>query len=250
MSGEIGLNLSPVAIFLTATVVFVAATARGYAGFGFSTLLMVCLTPWVPVAQLVPMSIALEIIASGAQARVIIPDIQRKFLFVLLVASLIGTPFGVLLLTRVPDTNLQFLVFCVILACTLILLIARPRPAAISLSYLFVAGVVAGAVNGATALSGLVLALFFTSSTISSHAMRATMIAYLFFTDVITGAFLLAADRYDTQTTLRVIFGIPFLLAGIWLGTRQFLNTPSESFKSFVMWLLVLFCVVGIIRLL
>ena len=250
MLSEISLNLPPAVLMLTAIVVFVAAAARGYAGFGFSTILMVCLVPWIPVAQLVPMSIALEIIASSAQARQVFPDIQRRFLVVLLIASLIGTPFGVLMLTHVPDKSLQLLVFGLILASTLILLIARPRPVAISTSYLFVSGLVAGAVNGATALSGLVLALFLTSSTVSSHTMRATMIAYLFFTDVITGAFLLAADHFDTQTALRVLFSIPFLLAGIWVGTRQFLTTPSESFKSLVMWLLVLFCVLGLFRLL
>ena len=250
MSGEIGLNLSPFALAVTAMVVFAASIARGYAGFGFSTLLMVCLAPWVPIAQLVPISIALEIIASSAQARKILPDVKREFLVILLAASLLGAPFGVLLLTYVPDRSLQLLVLSVVLISTLFLLAARPQPVTVTLPYLFIAGLVAGAVNGATALSGLVLALFFTSSTVSSQAMRATMIAYLFFTDVITGALLLAADRYDVQTALRVLFALPFLLAGIWVGTRQFLTTPTQSFKSIVMWLLVMFCIVGVIRLL
>lgn len=250
MFGESGLNLSPEALTATVVVVFLAGVARGYAGFGFSTVLMVGLVPWIPVAQLVPMSIALEIIASSAQARRILPDVQRRFLAVLLSAGLIGTPVGVLLLTQMPDRTLQFLVYGVILACTLFLLIAGPRPLKISFPYLLVAGLIAGAVNGATALSGLVLALFFTSSTVSSHIMRATMIAYLFFTDIITGAFLLAADRYDAQTLFRAVFAVPFMLCGIWLGTRQFMKTPSASFKAFIMWLLVFVCSVGIIRLL
>ena len=74
--------------------------------------------------------------------------------------------------------------------------------------------------------------------------------AYLFFTDVITGGFLLAANHYDEQTLWRVLVTIPFLLVGIWLGTCQFLKTPSTSFKALVMWLLLGFCTVGIIQLL
>lgn len=250
MSGEIGLNLSAEALTVTVIVVFLAGVARGYAGFGFSTFLMVCLVPWIPVAQLVPMSIALEIVASAAQARRILPDIHKRFLSVLLTAGLIGAPFGVFLLGVMPDRILQGFVYGVILVCALALLVAGSGPVRVSTPYLFVAGLIAGAVNGATALSGLVLALFFSSSTVSSHAMRATMIAYLFFTDIITGGILLAADRYDAQTVLLAAFAVPFMLCGIWIGGRQFVKTPSASFKVFIMWLLVVFCTVGIIRLL
>lgn len=250
MLEELGQNLSPLSMVLSLATVLVAAVARGYAGFGFSTIIMVSLVPIIPVSQLVPLSIALEIVASSAQARRILADINRQFLTVLLVASLIGTPVGVLLLSQVSERILQFLVYGVIFSSTLLLLYLKPKPITISPSYLFMAGLVAGAVNGATALSGLVLALFFTSSTVSSPTMRATMIAYLFFTDIITGGFLLVADRYDAQTILYIVVALPFLLAGILLGTHQFVKTPSDTFKNFVMWLLLIFCALGAIRLL
>lgn len=250
MIGDIPLNLSPIALILTVTVVFVAAFVRGYAGFGFSALLMVGLLPVVPAAQLVPMSIALEILASSSQARRILPDVNRRILAILLFASLIGAPIGVYMLSYFSERTLQFIVYGFILASTSLLLLLRPRPLNISKPSLFVAGLVSGVVNGATALSGLVLALFFTSSTVSSRTIRATMIAYLFFTDIITGGFLLADNRYDAQTIWRTVVTIPFLLAGVWLGSRQFIMTPSESFKTLVMWLLMVFGAAGLIRLL
>lgn len=250
MFEELGQNLSPLSMFLSLATVFVAAVARGYAGFGFSTVIMVSLVAFIPVSQLVPVSIALEVVASSAQARHILPDINRQFLAVLLVASLIGTPVGVFLLSEVSERKMQFIVYGVIFSSTLFLLYSKPKPVTISHSYLFLAGLVAGAVNGATSLSGLVLALFFTSSSLSPPTMRATMIAYLFFTDIITGGFLLVAERYDVQTISYVVAAFPFLLAGIFFGTRQFLKTPSDSFKNFVMWLLLIFCTLGAIRLL
>ena len=250
MFGETPLNLSPIVLAAAATVVFVAAFVRGYSGFGFSAVLMVGLLPMVPASQLVPLSIALEVMASSSQAPRILPDVNRRFLAILLIASMIGVPAGVIMLSHFSERNLQFTVYGVILVCTLYLAVLRPRPVSITGLNLFIAGLVAGAANGATALSGLVLALFFTSSTVSSRTMRATMIAYLFFADVITGGFLLAANHYDAQTLWRVLVAAPFLLAGIWLGTRQFGKTPSKSFKELVMWLLLGFCVVGIIQLL
>jgi len=250
MIGEISLNLSPFALVLAATVVFVAAFVRGYAGFGFSALFMVGLLPVIPAAQLVPLSIALEILASCSQAPRILPDVNRRFLAVLLFASLMGAPIGVFMLSYFSEWTLRFIVYGVIFTSTLFLLLSRPRPLNITNPSLFVAGLISGVVNGATALSGLVLALFFTSSTVSSKTIRATMIAYLFFTDIITGGFLLADNRYDAQTVWRVIVAIPFLLAGIWLGSRQFIKTPSDSFKTLVMWLLLGFGAAGIFQLL
>lgn len=97
MLGEVALNLSPATLVLTVTVVFTAAFVRGYSGLGFSAILMVGLLPTVPASQLVPKSIALEILASSSQARRILPDVNRQYLAILLVATMIGVPAGVFL---------------------------------------------------------------------------------------------------------------------------------------------------------
>ncbi len=206
--------------------------------------------PIIPASQLVPLSIALEILASSSQAPRILPDINRRFLAVLLAASLIGAPAGVYLLSYFSERSLRFTVYGIVFVSTGLLLLATSRPISITIPRLFLAGLVAGAVNGATALAGLVLALFFTSSTIASRTMRATMIAYLFFTDLITGGLLLAADHFDKLTLWRILTAIPVMLVGIWLGSRHFLATPTESFKTRVMWLLLIFCIAGVGQLL
>lgn len=250
MTSEFALHLSPLALAFAGVVIFIASFARGYSGFGFSAILMVGLLPIIPASQLVPLSIALEILASSSQAPRILPDIHRRFLAVLLAASLIGAPIGVQLLSIFSERTLRFTVYGVVFLSTGLLLLSSSRPISITLPRLFLAGLVAGAVNGATALSGLVLALFFTSSTIASRTMRATMIAYLFFTDVITGGLLLAAGHFDALTLWRVLIAVPVMLAGIWLGSRHFFATPASSFKTKVMWLLLFFCIAGIGQLL
>lgn len=249
MISDLTLNLPPYALVLAAVVIFVASFARGYSGFGFSAILMVGLLPVLPAAQLVPLSIALEILASCSQAPRILHDINRRFLAILLLASLLGAPAGVFLLSYFPEQQLRLGVYGIVFVSTALMLLSSWRPFSVTTIGLFLAGLLAGAVNGATALSGLVLALFFTSSTIASHTMRATMIAYLFFTDVITGGMLVAADHYDVLTFWRILAATPVMLAGIWLGSRHFLSTPAESFKTRVMWLLLLFCIAGVGRL-
>lgn len=250
MTIESVLNLSISAQIWVAVIVFIASFVRGYSGFGFSAIFMAGLLPVLPAAQLVPLSILLEILASSSQAPRILTDINRRFLFILLCASLVGAPIGVFLLSFFSERSLRFAVYGVILCSTLALLLLRSRPQTITPTGLVLAGFVAGVVNGATALSGMVLALFFSSSTIGTRTMRATMIAYLFFTDVITAGMLWFAGHYDTQTLFRGMAVVPVMLAGIWLGSRHFFKTPAESFKTRIMWLLLLFCVAGVVQML
>ncbi len=249
MLGESFLNLSPIALVVFLSVVFVAAFVRGYSGFGFSTILMIGAMPVIPPTQLVPLSIALEILASASQAPRVLPEINRQYLTILLAASLVGAPVGVFFLVYAAEEYLRIAVYFIVLSTTLLLLVWKPKPLSPASAHLFAAGFVAGAVNGATALSGLVLALFFTASTTSSQTMRATMIAYLFFTDVITGGLLIAANHYDAHTAWRSLIAVPLLLVGVWLGSWKFFATPSKSFKTVVIWLVLVFCLAGILRL-
>ena len=244
------LDLSLPATMLAIVVVFSASYVRGYSGFGFSAILMAGLLPVIPSAQLVPLSILLEIIASASQAPRVLPDIDRRLLGALLGTSLVGAPLGVFLLNWFPEYILRLLVYGTIFLSVSVFLISRVRPIKMSISRALVAGFAAGIVNGATALSGLVLALFFTSSTIGSRTMRATMIAYLFFTDVITGGALFWSGHYDHQVVWRGLTALPIMLAGLALGSMQFFKTPVENFKTRVMWLLLVLCLGGIIQML
>lgn len=243
-------HLPPNVLVLMFAVVLVAGFARGYLGFGFSSILMVALLPFIPATQLVPFSVALEILASSSQAPRILPDVNRRYLAILLAASAVGVPGGVYLLSVFPEEWLRLTVYGVIFLSTSVVLASKTPSIAITTPSLFVAGIVAGGVNGATALSGMVLALFFASSAVPSRTMRATIILYLFFTDIITAGFLWGSDHFDNSTTLRIALAAPFMIIGVWLGSNQFFRTPSTAFKTVVRWILLGFCVLGVIQLL
>lgn len=246
MFPEFGLGLSTIGLLWAGGVIFAASFVRGYSGFGFSSLLMAGLVPYIPAAQLVPLSIALEVIASSGQARGIFHDINKRYLIVLLAAGFIGNPIGVLMLGVLSETLLRISIYGIILSASIVLLFRPGRSISATLRLLFLAGLVAGIVNGATALSGLVLALFFASTRVPSATMRATMIAYFFFTDIWTGGLLAAAGSFDGQTVQRILLALPVLGLGIWLGSRHFLATAPESFRNYVLWLLLGICVAGI----
>jgi len=243
---DLDLGLDAAGMLWASAVIFAAAFARGYSGFGFSAILMGGLVSYIPAYQLVPLSIALEVIASSGQARGIFYHINKRYLILLLVAGFIGNPFGVYLLGAMSETVLRVSIYLTILLASTILLLGTGRSWSPSTSVLILAGLLAGIVNGATALSGLVLALFFASTAVPSATMRATMIAYFFFTDIWTGGFLAAAGNFEIQTIQRIIVVLPILGLGIWLGSRRFLATPPESFRTYVLWMLLCLCIFGV----
>lgn len=247
MLEELGFSLGELA--WCGAVIFVAAFVRGYSGFGFSSVLMAGLTLVLPASAIVPLSVTLEVLASIGQARGVRSDIDKRQLMALLLAGLIGTPVGVLILAEVPAEPLRILILVFIFAASLVLLSSRERLFTMSSPAFVLAGFVAGLVNGATAMSGLVLALFFTLTGVRPAVMRATMIAYFFVTDIWTCGILAISGFFDDTTFLRVGAALPLLGLGLWLGTSRFRATPPQTFRIYVLWLLILLCVLGLVRI-
>jgi len=241
------LGLSVFGLIWCAVTLFVASFVRGYAGFGFTAVLLIGMTHVLPLAEIVPLSIALEVIASLGQARGIIDHIRWKQLSVLLFTGLIGTPIGVYLLGELPDSILRVSGLGFILIASFFLIFMRVRPLGVSLWVFALAGFAAGFVNGATALSGLVLGLFFTLTREKAAKMRATIIAYLFVTDIWTGGFLIKSGFYDNLTATRILLALPVLGLGVWLGSRRFGATRPENFRSVVLWILLTLSTAGLI---
>ena len=202
------------------------------------------------------MSIALEIIASLGQSRSVLRDVERRALGLLLLAGFVGNPLGVALLGHVPDQAMRIGIHLLILGAVITLLLRPARPAMPGATTFLLAGFVAGVVNGATAMSGLVLGLFFTTTAISSRAMRATMIAYFFFTDIWAGGLLALSGHYDGQTLWHIGAALPILAAGVWLGAHRFARSAEaggpqaivheQKFRRAVLWLLFALCLIGL----
>lgn len=241
------LNLSVPSAIWCAAVLFLASYIRGFSGFGFTAVLMIGLSMLLPLAEIVPLSIALEIAASSGQARGILPDVNWRKLGVLLGVGLLGTPIGVYLLGAFPDASLRALALTVVMLASLLLVFSHHHPRQFSLPAYSVAGFIIGIVNGATALSGLVLALLLSLTSDPPAQLRATMIFYLFLADFWAGGILLASGFYDSVTAYRIVAALPVLTLGVWLGSRQFASSRPDRFRKAVWVLLLVLSASGLI---
>ncbi|HSG95508.1 MAG TPA: TSUP family transporter, partial [Afifellaceae bacterium] len=152
MINALALDIGPGGFVFLALVILAASFIRGYSGFGFSAVLVAGLTLVLPPAEVVPLSIGLEVVASIGQARGIWADIDRRKLTVLLIAGLIGNPLGIWLLTAVPGETLRLALLAFIALASIALMVMPNARADLSPALLAGGGFAAGVGNGATAL--------------------------------------------------------------------------------------------------
>lgn len=241
------LNLSAQSVIWCAAVLLLASYIRGFSGFGFTAVFLIGLSMTLPITEIVPLSIALEVLASAGQAGGVYREVDWRKLALLAVTGILGTPVGVYLLGVYPDAALRSLALIFILLASVWLLVSsRPAPR-FSIRTYALAGFTVGVMNGVAALSGLALALFLSLSGERPVLMRATMILYLFLADIWAGGIMLVAGYYDPVTLCRVAAAVPLLAIGVWLGSRQFASARPETFRRAVLILLLALSILGLI---
>lgn len=248
MDAAIG-DLTSLELAFAVLVLVVASYGRGYSGFGFSAVLVAGLSFVMDPVDAVPLAIVFEVLASIVQGKSVWREVQWRDCGLLLIAAVVGNPVGVLLLTRLDQDGLRAGTFVVLLILTIGLLRSRiprfdPQPAAI-----FAVGVLAGVVNGATAMSGLVLVLAMSFTVIQPAAMRATLVAYFFASDLIAIAVLGAGSQLTSTIFARALLGIPILAAGVYVGSKAFRGASVESFRRATLALLLAISVAGLLRM-
>lgn len=111
---------------------------------------------------------------------------------------------------------------------------------------LFVVAVAAGVVNGTTALSGLFIVAVMTITLTPPTRMRATLIVYFFFSDFyVAGLFIWRGLVVDEVIHL-IIYSLPFVVVGIVIGSRKFLNTNDEQFRTATLAFLAVLSLIGL----
>lgn len=248
ISSAIG-DLSTAQLVFAVGVLVVASYVRGYSGFGFSAVLVAGLSFVMDPIQAVPLAITFEVIASVVQGQSVWTDIRWRDCALLLVAAVVGNPLGVLLLTSLDPDVLRTTTLVILLILSAALLrsqVKRFDPPAVAV---FGVGVLAGVVNGATAMSGLVLVLAMSFTIIRPAAMRATLVAYFFASDIIALAVLGSRGELSETLFARAALGVPVLAAGVFVGSKAFRGASVESFRRATLTLLVSISVVGLFRI-
>jgi hypothetical protein len=241
-------GLGPGELALLALGLMAASYARGYTGFGFSALVVASGSLVTDPVNVVPLAIFMEVVASLLQAVSVWRDVDWRRVGMLVAGAVIGNPIGVMLLAYASADMLRLGISGFVLIACAILLTGWQLQRRIGAAGTGVLGLFAGVANGATALGGLPVALFYAVGRESPAVARATLIAYFFITDAYAGAIMAQQGILNSQTLLAAAWAFPILLLGLWLGGRTFAVASPDAFRRFTLLLLVVLALLGIAK--
>jgi hypothetical protein len=236
---DIPLNLGLTGFAILAAGLFLAAFARGYSGFGFSALLVASGSLVTDPINVVPLAIVLEVAASMIQAPGAWKQIDWKRVGLLCAGALVGNPLGVALLTYLSSGSLRIAIAVFILSASVVLLCGWHFTRRTGNAGTALVGLASGSANGATALGGLPVALFFVAGREQPAVMRANLVAFFFITDIYASGLLATQGILNLNTLHAALWALPFLVAGLAAGSRSFIGTSPEAFRRFVLVLLI-----------
>jgi uncharacterized membrane protein YfcA len=217
-----------------------AGCVRGYGGFGFSMITVAGLSMVLPVDQIVPMVLMLEVGASLYLLPGVWAAVTWPVLAWMLLGVATGTPVGVWLLGSISPVVLKLCVAVIIFMLALLLrreFVLRHRPDRLQT---LLTGAVSGTLNGAAAIGGPPAILFFFSSPTGASVSRASLIAYFLVTDLLAAGTCMMAGLITRGHVRQALILVLPMVAGLLIGKRGFQQTSEKRFRQRVLLCLML----------
>jgi uncharacterized membrane protein YfcA len=243
-----GLDFNLVSLAFSTTAVFVASIIRGYSGFGFAMVAVTSLSLMLPPIQVVPTVLILEVVASINLVPHVWADIDWFSLRWLLAGSVLATPFGVYLLATIPAAPMRISISLLVLAAAVFMLRGWAWQRMAGRTLIFIIGAACGMLNGAAAIGGPPVILFYLSSPAGVTVSRASMIAYFLGIDAISLIMVSIEGLTTSKTLLTAGACLPPLILGIAIGRRIFKKVNKESFRHHVLILLIVLSISVMLR--
>ena len=221
-------------LLLTIAVLFVAAFIRSALGFGDALLAMPLL------ALLAGLQVATPVVAFAASTIGITillghwrsVDVSSTWRLVL--ASLVGIPFGLLLLKLAPESYVKAALGVLLILYGLYSLIAPGLPVIRSEWPAYVFGFVAGVLGGAYNTNGPPVVVYGALRRWSPEHFRATLQGCF----LLTGLMILVghgvAGLWTREVFRLYLFSLPAILLAVFLGAKLNRRIPRETFSRAV----------------
>ncbi|MFZ5963959.1 sulfite exporter TauE/SafE family protein [Thalassococcus sp. BH17M4-6] len=220
------LDLAPTNISLLVAAAFVAACVRGFSGFGSGLIYLPVaaqiLTPFQALTTIVIFDLLgpLPILRRGWR------DCDRQDLRRLLTGLVVGLPIGLTILTVVAPEVFRYAVSLVALFMVVCLMLGLRYRGTLASPLIYGTGGLSGLLQGVAGIPGPPVILLYMASMRPAVAVRATMLLFLFATDIVLLPMLALFGRLDLSAVLLgALLILPTMagsLAGAWLFRPEY----------------------------
>jgi uncharacterized membrane protein YfcA len=230
------IDLAPAAS--AAFVVFFAYVVRGIAGFGSGLIAVPVLSVSSAVTTVVPVVVALDYVGSGLQSFRNLGRVVWSEQLILLPFSLIGIATGLVLLRGVPTSVLSRALGSFVIVYAVYQLLPLPpmrgsRVAAVGCGFL------GGLVGTLFGTGGPFYAIYFNLRGLDKSAFRATFATNFLIDGGVRLAGYAAAGLLGWTTLSWLVLALPFMVTGLYVGSRIHLGLSQRAFVRLVSLILV-----------
>ena len=225
-----------------------AGIIRGYSGFGFSMIAVVSLSLVMPPAEIVPVILVLEVVASLWLLPGVWRQIHWRSLSWLSMGVLIGTPAGVYLLTNISPNLMRAAIAVVVMVLVVFLWCGFSLKTVPGRGKTVITGLVSGVLNGSATIGGPPVILFYLSTSTVAAVSRASLIAFFLGTDILAFVICLTQGLVTSKTGIMCVSFILPLLLGLGVGNHFFSRSKAHAFHEKVLILLMTLAVIALVR--
>ncbi|GJL80691.1 MAG: hypothetical protein DHS20C01_03250 [marine bacterium B5-7] len=233
-------------LLLIAAVIFFAGFMRGYAGFGLSALAVSALSIVIDVSAIVPVVWALEVAASVQMVPTVVHQIDRPLLSRLTIGMLVAVPFGQWLLLSLNADTTRIVVSSIVLLLVGFNIFGLSLERFRSKGFYLITGIIGGTINGMVAMGGLVVSSILLNTTLSINTLRATLIAFFFFTGIYAIIIGYVSGLVNGHTLIVSALMLPPMIFGVRAGHRRFNPARVKTYRRATLGLLAVLAVSGL----
>lgn len=228
--------------------VFLAGFLRGFTGFGFALAAVPVMSLFLDPASIVPAIPIVAMVAGAEQLRRAWRQANWPAIRRLMIGAIAGAPFGVVALIAFSADAMRVMIGLVLLLAVLLLWrgyrFKKTPPTSAQLGI----GFLSGLLNGATAMGGPPVILFFLASPEGVVVGRASLLVYF----CLISAWSIVAQGIggliDLKVVVLALLMIPVMAAGNIIGDRLFDRSSAGTYQKVALVFLLAIAIIAILR--
>ena len=224
--------LSP--LLPVASTFFLSSAARAMLGFGDALIAMPLLVLAVGLQTAAPLVALVALVTSLSILVQTWRDVHRSDAWRLILSSLAGIPFGLLLLKAAPEPLVKAALGVLLVGFGLYKLLQPRMPAVAWRPLVYLSGFVAGVLGGAYNTNGPPVVVYGALRGWSPERFRGTLQLYFLTTGMMVAAGHGLAGLWTREVWRLFAIALPAVALGLFLGGRVSGRIPAELFNKLV----------------
>jgi uncharacterized membrane protein YfcA len=210
----------------------IAGVVRGFSGFGTAMIYLPFAAQVVPPLWAILTLIAMDLIGPIPLIKPAFKDAQRRDLMLLLGGSLCLLPVGLVLLSTISTDTYRYLVSSISIVLLVCLVFGLRYSGKMYPALVAAVGGLAGFSGGLGGVPGPPVILFYMASTLPVRVVRANMMLFLFFTDILIISVVgIRGELYITPLIIGLMMAVPNGIGNL-IGAAIFNPDKAGIYKA------------------